>query len=75
MNYLCHIPIEEFGQCLQITDDTKQLYTLTDGFSVASLKVKFYWIKLWLVWFGLWWVAVRQKINILYKAELKEFTD
>lgn len=43
MNYLCHIPIEEFGQCLQITGDTeestKQLYTLTDGFSVASLKV------------------------------------
>ncbi|XP_071122997.1 vezatin-like [Mytilus edulis] len=42
MNYLCHIPIEEFGQCLQITGDTdestKQLYTLTDGFSVASLK-------------------------------------
>ena len=43
MNYLCHIPVEEFGQCLQITDDTeesmKQLYNLTDGFSVASLKV------------------------------------
>ena len=49
MNYLCHIPLEEFGQCLQASDmsedSDKQLYRLTDGFSVASLKVLEYLIK------------------------------
>lgn len=42
INFLAHIPLEEYGPCLQVKGDNpesqKELENVTDGFSVSAIK-------------------------------------